>query len=73
MQEPLETRHRYDPFGPDLHSWRESTGSVEAVQGVGVQAQPLGCVADRDEIGNQCLRRWGGAHDWPRMISSTYR
>jgi len=26
MQKPLKARHRYDPFSPDLHSWRESTG-----------------------------------------------
>jgi len=53
MQKPLKARHRYDPFSPDLHSWRESTGSGEAVQGVGVQAQPLGCLPDRDEVGSQ--------------------
>ncbi len=55
MQEPLKAGHRDDPSGPDLHRWWESTSSGEAVQGVGVQAQPLGRLPDRDEVGSRSL------------------
>jgi hypothetical protein len=55
MEEPIEAWHRHDPPGADLHSWRESTGSGETVQRVRVQAQPLGRLPDRDEVGRQHL------------------
>lgn len=64
MQEPLEARHRDDPSGPDLHGRREATSPGEAVQGVGVQAKPLGCLPDRDEVGSQQLRRCGAPDDF---------
>lgn len=63
MQEPLKAWNRHDPPGADLHSWREPTGSGETVQGVGVQAQPLSRLRDRDEVGNHRLWNWIPGYD----------
>jgi hypothetical protein len=69
MEEPIEAWHRNDPPGADLHSWWESTGSGETVQRVRVQAQPLGRLPDRDEVGRQHLRHWAGAHGKPSIAA----